>query len=165
MTNELPYRIGIGIDVHRFVEGRPLIIGGINIPFEKGLDGHSDADVLLHALTDAILGALAEGDIGQHFSNTDPRWKDCDSAVFLREASRIAAQRGYSIGNIDAVIMAERPKMLPIIPEMRKRVAEILEIDIHAVGIKAGTMERMGFVGREEGMASQVVVCLIRNTV
>ncbi len=160
MSSQPKYRFGIGFDVHRLVAGRPLILGGITIEHDRGLDGHSDADALLHALTDAILGAVAEGDIGQHFSNTDPRWKDCDSGVFLVEAVRLAALRGYEVGNVDAIIMAEEPKMAPIIPEMRRRVAELLGVDISLVGIKAGTMERMGFVGREEGIACQAVVGL-----
>lgn len=163
MSGQPEYRFGIGFDVHQLVEGRPLILGGISIPHDRGLDGHSDADALLHALTDAILGAVAEGDIGQHFSNSDARWKDCDSGVFVQEAIRLAALRGYRIGNVDAIIMAEQPKMAPVIPEMRRRVAELLQVDVSLVGIKAGTMERMGFVGREEGIACQVVVGLVRN--
>ena len=157
------YRVGMGLDVHQLVEGRPLILGGVTIPFEKGLDGHSDADALLHAVTDAILGAVAAGDIGQHFSNTDPRWKDCDSGVFVREAVRLADERGYVVGNLDALIMAERPKMASYIPLMQERVAELLGVSRELVGIKAGTMERMGFVGREEGIACQAIVGLIKK--
>ena len=153
----------MGLDVHQLVEGRPLILGGVTIPFEKGLDGHSDADALLHAVTDAILGAVAAGDIGQHFSNTDPRWKDCDSGVFVREAVRLADERGYVVGNLDALIMAERPKMASYIPLMQERVAELLGVSRELVGIKAGTMERMGFVGREEGIACQAIVGLIKK--
>lgn len=165
MSIEPEYRFGIGFDVHRLVAGRPLILGGITIAHDRGLDGHSDADALLHALTDAILGGVAEGDIGQHFSNTDPRWKDCDSGVFVKEAVRLAALRGYEVGNVDAIIMAEEPKMAPVIPQMRRRVAELLGVDVSLVGIKAGTMERMGFVGREEGIACQAVVGLVRKKV
>lgn len=155
-------RVGMGFDVHRLVPDRPLILGGVSIDFEMGLDGHSDADALLHAITDAILGAVAAGDIGQHFSNTDPRWKDCDSSVFVREALRIAKEKGYRVGNLDSLIMAERPKMAPIIPKMVARLAELLETDKDNIGLKAGTMERMGFVGREEGIACQAVVCMVR---
>jgi len=157
------YRIGIGFDVHRLVPGRPLILGGIRLEHELGLEGHSDADALLHAITDAVLGAVALGDIGQHFSNSDPRWKDCDSAVFLQEAIRLAREATYIISNIDAMIMAERPKMAPVILEMRRRVAEIAGLDIEQVSIKAGTNERMGFVGREEGIGCQAVVCMERD--
>jgi len=165
MTDSFPaYRMGIGFDVHRLVKGRLLILGGINIPYSHGLDGHSDADALLHAITDAILGAVAAGDIGQHFSNTDPRWKDCDSAVFLREAARLANEKGYAIGNIDAIIMAENPKMAPVIPAMRQKIADVLGLDVDFVGVKAGTMERMGFVGREEGIACQAIVTLIKKS-
>lgn len=142
-----------------------MILGGIQIPFEMGLDGHSDADALLHALADAILGAIAAGDIGQHFSNTDPRWKDCDSEVFVKEAVRMAAERGYHIGNADMLIIAERPKMMPIIPEMRRKIARMLGINEEQVSVKAGTNERMGFVGREEGIACQAIVGLVRRAV
>ena len=159
--SKLPFRVGMGLDVHRFIEGRPLILGGVEIPYEKGLDGHSDADALLHAITDAILGAIAAGDIGQHFSNTDPRWKDCDSAVFVREAVRLAREKGYRIGNLDSLIMTEKPKMAPVIPAIIKRVAEMLGVNADCCGVKAGTMEKMGFVGREEGIACQAVVTLV----
>lgn len=155
-----PYRFGLGHDVHRLVPGRSLILGGITIPHELGLEGHSDADALLHAITDAILGAVALGDIGQHFKNTDPRWKDCDSAVFVKEAARLAAEAGYAIGNIDALILAERPKMAPIIPQMRERIATILGLHVSQVSIKAGTNERMGYVGREEGIMCEAVAGL-----
>jgi 2-C-methyl-D-erythritol 2,4-cyclodiphosphate synthase len=165
MSLQPEYRFGIGFDVHRLVKGRPLILGGITISHDRGLDGHSDADALLHALTDAILGAIAEGDIGQHFSNTDPRWKDSDSGVFVEEAVRLATQRGYHVGNVDAVIMAEQPKMAPYIKDMRRRIAELLGVDMSLIGVKAGTMERMGFVGREEGIACQAVVSLVRIVV
>lgn len=163
MSVQPEYRIGMGHDVHRLVEGRPLILGGVTIPFEKGLEGHSDADALLHAITDSILGAVAAGDIGQHFSNTDPRWKDCDSIVFLKEAARLAEEKGYVVGNIDAFIMAERPKMAGHIPQMQERIAAALGIGVDQVGVKAGTMERMGFVGREEGIECQAIACLIRK--
>lgn len=154
------YRFGMGYDVHRLVEGRPLILGGVKIDHELGLDGHSDADALLHAITDAILGAVALGDIGQHFQNTDPRWKDCDSGVFVKEAVRLAGEKGYGISNVDALIMAERPKMAPIIVEMREKIADALGISVEYVSVKAGTNETMGFVGREEGIACHAVVGL-----
>lgn len=163
MSVQPEYRMGMGHDVHRLVEGRPLILGGVTIRFEKGLEGHSDADALLHAITDSILGAVAAGDIGQHFSNTDHRWKDCDSFVFLKEAARLAEEKGYVVGNIDAFIMAERPKMAGHIPQMRERIAAALGIGVDQVGVKAGTMERMGFVGREEGIECQAIACLIRK--
>lgn len=154
------YRFGLGHDVHRLVKGRKLILGGIDIPHELGLEGHSDADVLLHAITDAILGAVALGDIGQHFQNTDPRWKDCDSAVFVKEAARLAAEEGYEISNIDALILAERPKLAPVIPDIRQKIADILGLHVNQVSVKAGTNERMGFVGREEGIMCEAAVGL-----
>lgn len=154
------FRFGLGYDVHCLVKNRPLILGGVTIPHELGLDGHSDADALLHAITDAILGAVALGDIGQHFQNTDPRWKDCDSSLFVKEAARLAAEEGYGIENIDSLIMAERPRLAPIIPEIRQRIADMLNLHVSQVSVKAGTNEKMGFVGREEGVACEAVVCL-----
>lgn len=158
--NRPEYRFGMGYDVHRLVPGRPLILGGVKLDHELGLDGHSDADALLHAITDAILGAVALGDIGQHFQNTDPRWKDCDSGVFVNEAVRLAEEKGYAVSNVDALIMAERPKMAPIIMEMREQIAKSLGISVEYVSVKAGTNETMGFVGREEGIACHAVVGL-----
>lgn len=154
------FRFGLGYDVHRLVPNRPLILGGVTVPHELGLEGHSDADALLHAITDAILGAVALGDIGQHFQNTDPRWKDCASSLFVKEAARLAAAEGYVIENIDSLIMAERPKLAPIIPEIRQCIAEMLDLHITQVSVKAGTNEKMGFVGREEGVACEAVVGL-----
>jgi 2-C-methyl-D-erythritol 2,4-cyclodiphosphate synthase len=156
-------RVGSGFDVHRLVENRPLILGGVTIPHPRGLDGHSDADALLHALCDAILGAMAAGDIGTHFPNTDPRWKDCDSAVFVKEAMRIAAEQGYGLANADILIMAEAPKMNPHLPAMREKISAMLGIPGDRVGLKAGTMETMGFIGREEGIGVQATVLLERN--
>jgi 2-C-methyl-D-erythritol 2,4-cyclodiphosphate synthase len=156
-------RIGQGFDVHQLVEGRPLIIGGITIPYEKGLLGHSDADVLLHTITDAILGALALGDIGKHFPDTDPAYKDADSVVLLEKVWEMVEQKGYKLGNVDATIMAQRPKMLPHIPSMVDVIARVLKTDIENVNVKATTTEKLGFVGREEGIAAQAVVCLIKN--
>lgn len=156
-------RIGHGFDVHRLVEGRKCIIGGIEIPNEKGLDGHSDADVLLHAIADAILGALALGDIGKHFPDTDPTYKDADSAVLLSRVWELAKARGVRLGNLDATVMAQRPKLRPYIDAMRERIASILEADVEAVNVKATTTEKLGFVGREEGIAAEAVVLLLAN--
>jgi 2-C-methyl-D-erythritol 2,4-cyclodiphosphate synthase len=156
----IAFRVGTGFDVHRLVSGRRLVLGGVDIPFSMGLDGHSDADVLLHAICDAILGALALGDIGFHFPNTDERWKDCDSTVFLRECARLAKEAGYGICNVDSTLLAERPKMLPHIPAMRDRISWALAIPPENIGIKATTMETLGFVGREEGIAAMAVVML-----
>ncbi len=154
-------RIGQGYDVHALVEGRSLILGGVNIPHEKGLLGHSDADVLLHAIADAILGALSLGDIGKHFPDTDPAYKDADSKKLLAKVWELAKERGYSLGNLDATIMAQKPKLLPYIPQMVERIAAILEADSNQINVKATTTERLGFVGREEGMAALAVVSLI----
>lgn len=154
-------RVGTGYDVHRLEAGRKLILGGVEIPFEKGLAGHSDADVLLHAIMDSLLGAAGLPDIGQQFPNTEPRYKDADSALLLARVLQLIREAGYArVLNVDATIMAERPKLNPHVPEMKKRVAEILCIDIAAVNIKATTSEGLGFVGREEGIAAQAV-CLI----
>ena len=154
-------RIGQGYDVHQLVEGRPLIIGGIEIPHEKGLLGHSDADVLLHTVADACLGAIAEGDIGKHFPDTDPTFKDADSAKLLSHVWEIVKEKGYKLGNIDCTIIAQKPKMAPHIPEMKKRIADLLEGDESQVNVKATTTEKLGFCGREEGIAAQAVVLLV----
>jgi len=156
-------RIGQGFDVHAFEEGRPLIIGGITIPHEKGLVGHSDADVLLHTITDAALGAIGEGDIGRHFPDTDQAYKDADSAVLLENIWKLVTERGYKLGNIDCTIMAQKPKMSPHIPAIQKRVAELLKADVSQVNIKATTTEQLGFVGREEGIASMATILLLKN--
>jgi len=156
-------RIGQGFDVHRFQEGRPLILGGVRIPHSRGLIGHSDADVLLHAIADAVLGALGKGDIGTYFPDTDPAFKDADSAELLRSVWKMARSAGYKLGNADATIIAQRPKMLPHIPAMRERIAELLEADVDRVNVKATTTERLGFTGREEGIASLAVVCLVKE--
>lgn len=148
------FRTGIGYDVHELVSGRALIVGGVTVPFEKGLLGHSDADVLVHAINDALLGALALGDIGQHFPDTDPQYKDADSLGMARTVAHLVSEQGYVISNIDAVVMAQRPKMAPYIERMRRNVAEALGIGVDQVSIKATTTERLGFVGREEGMAA-----------
>ncbi|OIJ15428.1 2-C-methyl-D-erythritol 2,4-cyclodiphosphate synthase [Anaerobacillus arseniciselenatis] len=156
-------RIGQGYDVHQLIEGRPLIIGGIEIPHEKGLLGHSDADVLLHTVADACLGAIAEGDIGKHFPDTDPTFKDADSAKLLSHVWEIVKEKGYKLGNIDCTIIAQKPKMAPHIPEMKKRIADLLEGDENQVNVKATTTEKLGFCGREEGIATQAVVLLVES--
>lgn len=155
-------KIGEGIDVHALVEGRPLIIGGVTIPFDKGLAGHSDADVLLHAVCDALLGAAALGDIGQHFSDTDERYAGADSRMLLREVGSKVSQAGYTIGNIDSTIIAQQPKMAPHIPEMLENIAADLKIDVTRVSVKAKTTESLGFTGRGEGIAAKAVVLLMQ---
>ncbi|GAA3729629.1 2-C-methyl-D-erythritol 2,4-cyclodiphosphate synthase [Salinicoccus jeotgali] len=153
-------RIGHGFDVHAFEEGRPLIVGGIDIPHDRGLKGHSDADVLLHTVADAILGALALGDIGKFFPDTDEAFKDMDSKVLLGEVVGMMHEKGYIIGNIDAVIMAEAPKFRPHIDAMREVTASLLETSVDNVNIKATTTEKLGFTGRGEGIASEAVVLI-----
>lgn len=155
-------RIGQGFDVHQLVAGRPCIIGGVNIPYEKGLLGHSDADVLLHTISDAILGALALGDIGKHFPDTDPSFKDADSIKLLEHVWQLAKDHGYKLGNADATIIAQAPKMASYIPEMVTVIARTLECEESQVNVKATTTERLGFTGRGEGIASQAVVLLVR---
>lgn len=153
-------RIGHGFDVHQLVEGRPCIIGGVNIPFEKGLLGHSDADVLLHAVADACLGAIGEGDIGKHFPDTDDAFKDADSKELLKHVFQIVKEKGYTLGNVDCTIIAQMPKMAPHITAMREVIAELLEADLTQVNVKATTSEKLGFTGRGEGIATEVVVLL-----
>ncbi|GLI83866.1 2-C-methyl-D-erythritol 2,4-cyclodiphosphate synthase [Rossellomorea marisflavi] len=152
------FRIGQGFDVHQLVEDRPLIMGGITIPYEKGLLGHSDADVLLHAVADACLGAIAAGDIGKHFPDTDEEFKDADSAKLLQHVWAMVKEEGYELGNIDCTIIAQKPKMAPYIDEMRARIAELLEADPSQVNVKATTSEKLGFTGRGEGIAAQTTV-------
>lgn len=158
-------RVGQGFDVHQLVEGRPCIIGGVTIPYEKGLLGHSDADVLLHTVSDAVLGALALGDIGKHFPDTDPAYKDADSVKLMEHVWNLAKERGYKLGNVDCTIIAQQPKMLSYIPQMVDNIARILEADAAQVNVKATTTEKLGFAGRGEGIAAQAVVCLIRDMV
>lgn len=158
-------RVGQGYDVHQLTEGRPCIIGGVTIPFEKGLLGHSDADVLLHAISDAILGALAFGDIGRHFPDTDERYKDADSLKLLQLVWAMAKEAGYRLGNLDATIIAQLPKMAPYIPQMREIIAHALEADVSQINVKATTTEWLGFTGRGEGIAAQSVVCLLQDMV
>ena len=153
-------RIGQGFDVHKFEVGRPLILGGVLIPHDKGLAGHSDADVLLHTITDAALGAIGEGDIGRHFPDTDAAFKDADSAVLLEKIWELVNDRGYVLGNIDCTVIAERPKMSPHIEAIQKRVAELLQADVSQVNVKATTSEKLGFTGREEGIAAMATILL-----
>ena len=149
--------VGIGYDVHALVEGRKLILGGVEIPHTRGLDGHSDADVLMHAICDAILGALGEADIGHFFPNTDPRWKGAPSRVFLNEAARLVSARRGSIVNVDSTVIAQAPKIFPHLAGMKSRIAEALGVSPERIGIKATTNERLGFIGREEGIAAMAV--------
>ena len=153
-------RIGQSTDIHQLVKGRKLILGGVEIEHEMGLLGHSDADALLHAIAESILGALALGDLGKHFPDTDERYKDMNSLWMLRQVYKIMEEKGYAIGNLDAMIMIERPKMAPHIPTMRKHVAEALCCDMEQVSIKATRGEKLGFVGREEGVQAQCVVLM-----
>lgn len=154
------FRIGYGYDVHEFDENRPLIIGGLEIEHTKGLKGHSDADVLLHAITDAILGAASLGDIGKLFPDTEQAYKDADSKILLKEAYQQVLKKGYQLGNVDATIIAERPKFRPHIDNMREKIASIFEVSIEEVNVKATTNEKLGFLGREEGIQAQAVVLL-----
>jgi 2-C-methyl-D-erythritol 2,4-cyclodiphosphate synthase len=154
-------RIGHGYDVHRLVEGRKLIMGGVEIPWEKGLLGHSDADVLLHAIADAILGAIGEGDIGKHFPDTDPAYKGADSLKLLEHVGGLAAERGYTLGNLDATIIAQKPKMAPHIQQMRENIARVLKAATEQVNVKATTEEGLGFTGTGEGISSHAVVLML----
>lgn len=155
-------RVGHGYDVHRFKEGRELFLGGVKIEYALGLDGHSDADVLLHAICDALLGAAALGDIGQHFPDSDDRFKGIDSKLLLARCVRLISERGWKVGNIDATVIAQAPKIAPHIAAMRECVARLLNVDIDAVNIKATTEEHLGFTGRKEGIAAHCV-CLIEK--
>jgi 2-C-methyl-D-erythritol 2,4-cyclodiphosphate synthase len=154
-------RIGNGFDVHAFATGRPLVIGGVTIPFDRGLAGHSDADVLLHAIADAVIGALALGDIGVHFPDTDARWKGADSRMLLRHVAGLARERGYAIGNVDATVVAQAPRLRPYVDAMRGNIAADLGCDPSAVSVKATTTERLGFTGREEGIAALATLLLV----
>ena len=153
-------RIGHGYDVHRLVEGRKLILGGVDIPYEKGLLGHSDADVLLHALSDAILGAIGEGDIGRHFPDTDPKYKGADSLKLLAHVMDLAMDKGFVLGNVDATIVAQRPKLALHIPRMRENIAAALRAEPELVNVKATTTEELGFAGRGEGIAAYAVALM-----
>jgi len=157
-------RIGHGYDVHRLVESRRLIMGGVNIPWEKGLLGHSDADVLLHAIADAMLGGLAMGDIGKHFPDTDPAFKGADSMKLLEHVVGLVRRRGYQVGNLDATIIAQRPKMAPHIQAMRENIARVCGVDVGRINVKATTEEGLGFTGIGEGIAAHAVVLMERIT-
>jgi 2-C-methyl-D-erythritol 2,4-cyclodiphosphate synthase len=154
------YRIGIGYDIHRLVEDRKLLLAGVNIPFAKGLLGHSDSDVLAHAVCDALLGAAALGDIGTHFPDTDPRWRGASSLDFLQHAVRLIVEKGYRVANVDATVMAEQPRLKPYIQAMREQLAEVLEVDIDSVSVKAKTNEGLDAIGRGEAMAAQAIVLI-----
>lgn len=155
-------KIGQGFDVHRLVTGRPLVIGGVPIPYERGLDGHSDADVLAHAIADAVLGALGEGDIGKHFPDTDPAFKNADSIQLLKAVWKRVEQSGFTLGNLDATIIAQEPKMGPYIDDMRHVLSQALSCRLEQINVKATTTERLGFTGRGEGIAATAVVLLVK---
>jgi 2-C-methyl-D-erythritol 2,4-cyclodiphosphate synthase len=159
----MDFRIGQGYDVHQLVEGRPLIIGGVNIPYERGLLGHSDADVLLHAITDALFGAAAMGDIGRHFPDTDAEFSGADSRVLLREAFARVSEAGFGIMNVDSTVIAQAPKLAPYIEAIRANIAEDLELPLTRVNVKAKTNEKLGYLGRNEGIEAQAAVLLMRT--
>ncbi|MBR1660964.1 MAG: 2-C-methyl-D-erythritol 2,4-cyclodiphosphate synthase [Acidaminococcaceae bacterium] len=159
----IQFRVGTGFDVHALVEGRPLVLCGVAVPWEKGLLGHSDADVALHALMDALLGAAALGDIGKHFPDTDDRYKGADSRMLLETVVKLLDAEGWKVNNVDVTIIAQRPKLAPFIPQMKKTVAQDLGVDAGAVNIKATTTEKLGFTGRGEGIAAEAIASLIRN--
>ena len=158
------YRIGQGFDIHRLVEGRKFILGGIEIDYDKGLLGHSDADALVHSIIDALFGALALGDIGTHFPDTDSEYKNIDSLILLKKAYNLVKQNGYKINNLDNTIMVQEPKMKPYIPLMQEKLASVLEIDKSLISIKAKTMEEQDSVGNKKAIATQSIVLLIKNT-
>ena len=158
----MDFRIGQGFDVHALVADRPLILGGVEVPYALGLAGHSDADVLIHAICDALLGALALGDIGKHFPDTDPRYAGADSRVLLRHCRTLVGKQGYRIANVDSTLICQRPKLAPHIPQMREHLAADLELPIAAMSVKATTTEQLGFAGRGEGIAAQAI-CLVQR--
>jgi len=157
-------RIGQGFDVHQLVAGRKLVIGGVEIPYEKGLLGHSDADVLLHAICDALLGAAALGDIGKHFADTDAKFKNIDSRILLRESLHLVREQGWRVGNVDATIIAQAPRMAPHISQMVENIASDLRVERSAVNVKATTTEKLGYAGRGEGIGAQAIVLLLTDT-
>lgn len=163
MAQDIPFAVGQGFDVHALVSGRPLIIGGVTIPYEKGLDGHSDADVLLHAITDAILGGASMGDIGRHFPDTDPAFKGADSKFLLAEAVRRVQEKGWRVAQIDATIIAQAPKISPYAPQMQAAIAACCNLSVEHINIKGKTTERLGFTGRGEGIAAQAIAMLVRR--
>jgi 2-C-methyl-D-erythritol 2,4-cyclodiphosphate synthase len=156
-------RIGNGYDVHRLIEGRKLILGGVDVPHSLGLDGHSDADVLVHALCDALLGALGAGDIGAYFPDTDPKWKGISSLLLLKEVMRMCREKGFELANADSVIVAQKPKLAPHLAEMIKNIASTMDVETDRINIKATTTEKLGFAGREEGIAAYAVALLVKN--
>ena len=156
-------KVGIGYDVHRLVKGRKLILGGVEIPYEYGLEGHSDADVLVHSIMDAILGALGKGDIGIHFPDSDPRYRGANSMALLKEVFIWAKEEGFRLNNLDSIILAQKPKLAPYIPEMKKNIAEALESEEFNINIKATTTEGLGFVGKREGISAYAIVSLIKG--
>lgn len=156
------FKVGIGYDVHALIEGRPLILGGIEIPYERGLLGHSDADVLTHAIMDALLGALALGDLGKHFPDTDERYRGISSIELLRRVVQLLDAKGYRLNNLDCILVAQRPKLAPFIPAIREKLAVTLRTEVENVSVKATTTERLGFEGREEGMSAQAIVSLMK---
>ena len=159
----VPFRVGQGYDVHRFESGRELWLGGVKLESPLGLKGHSDADVLLHAISDALLGALALRDIGYHFPDNDPKYKGADSKQLLKEVARLVLQKGYKVGNIDATIVAEQPKINPYVPAMQEVIAQLLSVDVDQVSIKATTNEQMGFTGRQEGILALATALVYRD--
>lgn len=159
----VPFRVGQGYDVHRFELGRELWLGGVKLEYPLGLKGHSDADVLLHAISDALLGALALRDIGYHFPDNDPKYKGADSRQLLKEVVRLVLQKGYKVGNIDATIVAEQPKINPYVPAMQEVIAQLLSVEVDQVSIKATTNEQMGFTGRQEGILALATVLVYRG--
>ena len=159
----LDVRVGLGYDIHKLVEGRRLVLGGVEIAYERGLEGHSDADALTHAVVDALLGAAALGDIGTHFPDTDERWRGADSIALLEHVVALVAERGYAVGNVDAIIVAEAPRMRPHIAAMRERLARALGVEVDAVGVKATTEEGLGPVGRREAISARAVALLVRH--
>ena len=160
----MSYRTGIGFDVHAFKKGKKLILGGIDIPFEKGLAGHSDADAVLHAITDALLGSLALGDIGKHFPDSDNKYKNADSSFFLIEAFKLVKVKDYSLGNLDVVIALQKPKLSAYIERMRENISSMLNAEVDQISIKATTTERLGFIGREEGIAAFATVTVVKRS-
>jgi 2-C-methyl-D-erythritol 2,4-cyclodiphosphate synthase len=156
-------RIGNGYDVHRLVEGRKLILGGVDVPHSMGLYGHSDADALVHALCDALLGALGVGDIGAYFPDTDPKWAGISSLLLLKEVMRMVREKGFEVANTDSVIVAQKPKLAPYFKEMKKNIASVLGVETGRINIKATTTEKLGFAGREEGVVAYAVALLIKN--
>jgi len=159
----MPFRIGIGYDVHPLVEGRKLIVGGVLIPSAFGADGHSDADVLIHAIADALLGSLALGDIGHHFPPDNEKFKDLDSTIILASVYNLIVQKGYTLGNLDAVVVLQKPKIAPYIDKMRERLAQVMQVNPDQISVKATTTEHLGFVGRSEGVAAYASVLVIKK--